>query len=594
MTVLIIRPDPQASRLAATLDYHKVPYLVSPLLTITPEPVPADLTDKLAKAQWVIAVSAHAVAGLAKPLPSGPRFAAVGQATGDALKDAGAKAVLVADPPDSEGLLAQPALAKVQDENIIIAKGNGGRELLADTLRERGANVEEVTLYRREPVLLLPETVLTWQDKGVDCIQVTSCSLLDALIATTPAHLLPWLQGLTLLLPSARVRQYAEQKGFSKLVLLKDASDEAVVHYLKESAQPMTDTQKMPKSPKEAAAPSEQPKVAKVTPPPRAVKANSAKLPMAVAVLALLLGAGALGLSGWQYYQQQLALAHKAPTVSPSQLNDAVSDLNAKLSALSSGQQQALGQQQNRLADIQGQIDKLWKSQQKTISWPREEAAMLVRMANRRLYLAQELNVAQALLKDADASLKKLPESTDVLAWRQAIAADLATLAAQPKIDRTELAMRLEALSKQVPELALNTVKLPKLADQEQDLSPTQDEGDWRNNLEKSLESFADKFIKIRKRQDGVKPLLGPSHEAYLREDLRLALSEAKLAMFAGDKGRYQASLRQVRDWVDSYGDANNDAVKAFVKALNALLDSPVSLSLPNKLDSLRMAEAAQ
>lgn len=591
MTVLIIRPQPQADRLGAELDKHRISHLVAPLLMITPLPAPAELPALLAGANWVLVVSAHAAAALPAPLPKGPRYAAVGEATAQALKSAGAEAVLVADPPDSEGLLAQPALAKVQDEQILIAKGEGGRDLLATTLRERGAVVEELALYRREPVSLPPQVLLDWQDKGVDKVLVTSNSLLDALLDTAAPHLLPWLQGLTLLVPSKRVKDYAATKGFTKLVQLKDASDQAVVDYLKESASPMTDTPTSA-APKAATDPKSSPKAA---PAKAAVaKPKSAKGPLALALLALLLGAGALGLSGWQYYLQQQALANRAPTVSPAQLSAAEQSLSGKLAGLEQRQQQFSSQQQNRLDGFQGQLDKLWNQQQKTISWPREEAAMLVRMANRRLYLAQDLTVAKALLKDADASLKQLPESTDVLAWRQAIAADIASLDAQPKIDRTAIAMRLEALTRQVPKLPMNTVQLPATDGQQQDLTLTEDEGDWRDNLAKSLERFADKFITIRRREDGVKPLLSPSHEAYLREDFKLALSEAKLAMFAGDASRYQASLRQLLDWQKAYGDSNNESWKAFADELTALLDTPVSLSLPGQLDSLRLAEAAQ
>ncbi|EKE75882.1 uroporphyrinogen-III synthase [Gallaecimonas xiamenensis] len=585
MSLLIVRPQPQAERLAARLAEAAIAHQVSPLLTISPVDPAPELATELADAQWVVAVSVHAVAGLPSPLPKGPRYAAVGEATAQALREAGADAVLVADPPDSEGLLAQPALAKVQDERILIARGNGGRELLAKTLAGRGAQVQVREVYRRQPVHLAPEQVLAWQDAGVDQVQVTSCSLLDALLATTPPPLKEWLLGLTLLVPSARVAEYAQGQGFSRLVQLKDASDEAIIHYFKDSAAPMTDNTETPKTPAPAPAAAQAPKTKE------APKGNS-KVSVALALLALLLGAGALGLSGWTAYQQWLlASAPKAPQVDPAEVSALQSTSRSQAAGLAE-QSRLLKEQDQALAKLRQQLLKLQQDKADTQSWPREEAAMLVRMANRRLYLSQDLNVAKALLRDADNALRLMPETSELLAWRQAIAADLANLAAQADIDRTALAMRLAGLSAQVAKLPLNTVKLPDVSDQREDLTLTQDSGDWRDNLSKSWQSFADNFIKIRKREDEVAPLMSPSHEAYLREALALALNEAKLAMFAGDQSRYQASLRQVRDWLDGYADSDADATKAFVAELDKLLEMPVSLSLPGQLDALRWAEA--
>ncbi|WKE65565.1 uroporphyrinogen-III C-methyltransferase [Gallaecimonas kandeliae] len=587
MTLLITRPEPQASRLAERLQAEGVKALVVPLLDIEILPPQPGLAEELAQAAWVIAVSSNAVAGLPKPLPKGPRYAAVGEATAQALRDAGAQAVLVAEPPDSEGLLAQPALAKVQDESILIARGNGGRELLAQVLGERGAQVKALELYRRQPVSVAPEQFLAWQDASVDQVLITSQSLLDALLATTPPPLLDWLHSLTLLVPSQRVADHCRRQGFEQLVLLKDASDEAIIHHFKESAAPMTD--KTPTPPTQASEPKPSPKPAA---PGKPQAAKGGKASLALALLALLLGAGALALSGWSYYQQQLAAkAPKAPTVDPArvaELERGASGMGATLAA----QAKALKQQDAALAQLREQLAAVQQKEEQAVSWPREEAASLVRMANRRLYLAQDLTVAKALLEDADQALKQLPESSDNLAWRQAIAADLASLDAQPQIDRTAIAMRLGGLAQQVAKLPLNMVKLPDLAEQKADLSLTQDSGDWRDNLAKSWQRFTDDFIKIRKRDGEVAPLMSPSHQAYLREALRLALDGSRLALFAGDQERFQANLRQARDWLTGYADTKEQATQAFLGELDQLLALQISLSLPAQLDSLRYAEA--
>ena len=82
-------------------------------------------------------------------LPLDIGVAAIGQATANALDAVGLPATLVPERMDSEGLLALPELADLRGRHVIVLRGNGGRELLADTLVERGATLQQVEVYRR-------------------------------------------------------------------------------------------------------------------------------------------------------------------------------------------------------------------------------------------------------------------------------------------------------------------------------------------------------------------------------------------------------------------------------------------------------------
>ncbi len=636
--LLVTRPQPQASRLAQALTAQGFRSLVQPLLTLEPL---AQVTE-LPQAHWLIAVSVHAVAQLPRPLPQGLNVAAVGEATAQALETAGAQQVLVAQPPTSEGLLALPQLQDMTGQTVLLAKGQGGRELIQQTLEQRGAQVQPLVVYRRQAIDLPDDCAEQWQQAGVDRLLLTSGSLMEALLAQVPAETLPWLLSLPVLVPSQRLAEQAKAAGFTHTQLMQDASDQAVIAMLRESQNTMTTDDKrqnkgdqgaqLPKQgnqqaeqkttePKAADAKGSQAQPAKATEPkaeskaappkaeakkgpptqtakpaPPAAKPQSTreqKPGKVLPALALLIALGALAGTAWLY--TQIKSGHDGQSRLAAALQDHSHPAPPQLALVDQLQQQqnslkaALASQQDSINSLRSQ----WAQRQQDDAqqWPRQEAAMLVRMANRQLYLARDPDTAMALLEDSERALARLPEDSQVLAWRQAIAADTAMLAALPRIDRSGLALQLGGLMSQVDSLPLDMVKLPEVTEAEQDLTLSDDVSDWWDNASKTWQRFADDFLKIRKRQGSVQPLMSPDEVNYLRQNMNLALGEARLAVFAGDSDRYQASLRQLLDWTQTYGDQSSDAVLAFQDELKALLTQPVQVALPAQLDSLRVTE---
>ncbi|MBP8220683.1 MAG: uroporphyrinogen-III synthase, partial [Aeromonadaceae bacterium] len=174
MTVLILRPEPQASTLAERLREAGYQAVVTPLLQIQPGRQLAQLASALPRHDLLIAVSSHAVEqatawltvqGLAWPqLPT----LAVGATTAASWQESGVQPQVPQD-ERSEGLLALPALNEVQGKQILILRGDGGREFLAEQLRARGALVDYCECYRRHWLTLDGATLCTqWRTAGVD------------------------------------------------------------------------------------------------------------------------------------------------------------------------------------------------------------------------------------------------------------------------------------------------------------------------------------------------------------------------------------------------------------------------------------------
>jgi uroporphyrinogen-III synthase len=128
----------------------------------------------------------------------------------------------------SEDLLALPSLKQVQGERIALFRGKGGRELLAETLRQRGAEVDYLEFYSRRTPDYNNATVdeLTGRDQ-VEVIVVTSAQILDVLL-----HLLgsnSELKTLPLIVPSQRVLEHARSAGFTRVLNAGGADDEAIM-----------------------------------------------------------------------------------------------------------------------------------------------------------------------------------------------------------------------------------------------------------------------------------------------------------------------------------------------------------------------------
>ena len=121
---------------------------------------------------------------------------------------------------DSEGLLAMPALQSVRGWRVLILRGDGGRELVATTLRERGATVEAVTCYHRDAPDADAARIrlqALWQ-KGIDAFTLTSSEGLRHLYALLDDAGKQRLQTIPLFVPHSRIADEARHLGLSRII----------------------------------------------------------------------------------------------------------------------------------------------------------------------------------------------------------------------------------------------------------------------------------------------------------------------------------------------------------------------------------------
>ena len=235
LKVLVTRPRDQAVELAQAIESAGGIALLFPLLDIAPVQDADRLHQQVAhleQCDLAIFISPNAVkygmAAIAElGLPSGLKIATIGSGSAQALRALGVDDVIVpAERYDSEGLLA--LLQQVQGWRVMIFRGDGGRDLLGDTLRTRGAAVEYVSCYVRSKPQQHADELLRMRP---DAITVTSSEALSYLWQMLETEALSVLRATPLFVPHPRIAELALEQGWSR-VQLTQAGDEGLLSAL--------------------------------------------------------------------------------------------------------------------------------------------------------------------------------------------------------------------------------------------------------------------------------------------------------------------------------------------------------------------------
>lgn len=240
-TIVVTRPQAQAAPLAEAIAAAGGTPLVFPLLEISPAADPRPLAaaaERLADYALAVFISPNAVDYALPdllahgPWPAALTPAAVGQGTVKALAAHGiAGCVAPTERFDSEALLELPALAarQVAGKRVAIFRGDGGRELLADTLRQRGATVDCIPCYRRSgPSDGVAPLLAAWREGRLHALTVSSSEGLRYLVDLLDAEGRARLQNTPVFVPHARIAENARALGLSNIILT-DAADAGIL-----------------------------------------------------------------------------------------------------------------------------------------------------------------------------------------------------------------------------------------------------------------------------------------------------------------------------------------------------------------------------
>lgn len=237
--IVITRPAGQAAHLAEALANLGAKPVLYPVLAIADiaDPAPlADIAARLDEFDWAAFVSPNAIEKALGYLlshrkwPPRLRAAAIGKSSEMALAAFGVHDVTAPrERFDSEALVALPALQDMRGKRVVIFRGDGGRELLGDTLAARGASIEYVTCYHRAKPALDPAPLIKlWSDGRLDAVTVTSSEGMRNLYEMVGKLGQSWLRKTPTFVPHERIAEQARALGLRE-VILTGAGDDGLI-----------------------------------------------------------------------------------------------------------------------------------------------------------------------------------------------------------------------------------------------------------------------------------------------------------------------------------------------------------------------------
>ena len=327
--------------------------------------------------------------------------------------------------------------------------------------------------------------------------------------------------------------------------------------------------------------------------PVQPAKADARHLVSPVALLALLFAALAMAVAAWSWFDSRehirdlktelgRRLAETGKEVNESRLlarnaDDAMRQVGEKVAHIES--QMATSQQQ-QLA-----LEALYKDvAQGRDQWTLAEIEQVLLTAAQQLQLAGNVKAAIIALEGADTRLQRL-DKPQFTALRRAIAADLANLRAVPSLDEVGASARIEAL-------VARHASWPLASAQASEAAPAAQPSGRATDFGQELWNELKRLVQIRRVEGNEAVLLPPDQAYFLRENLRLRLLSARLALLAQDQAAFEADLHAVSVMLNRYFNTRDAGVVAALKEVRRLASLQIAGKVPGIDASLTALEA--
>lgn len=315
-----------------------------------------------------------------------------------------------------------------------------------------------------------------------------------------------------------------------------------------------------------------------------------------LALLALLLSLAAAGFSGWQWLESHRVAADLERDLARrlSEVDSASREtrgLSASTRDIVRDAEARLGQLESRLAEMQNQRFALETLYQE-LSRSRDELTLadveqILLIASQQLQLANNVKAALIALEAADARLARSdrPQMTQL---RRVVARDIEKLKAAPFVDVTGMGLKIERVTEAVDGLPLAMDARP--IETGTTVAQAAKSARWRALLDELWQDLR-AMVRIESNDGAEVPLLAPDQVFFLRENLKLRLLSARLALLSRDESTFRADLAAANAWLKRFYDGKSKAVVAAIDTLEQLSQSELQIDLPDvgaSLDAVR------
>lgn len=296
-----------------------------------------------------------------------------------------------------------------------------------------------------------------------------------------------------------------------------------------------------------------------------------------IATGALVLSLIALGASGFLFVQGQNVLKQQEMRIGQ--------DLNK--AALGNSENAALLQSTlAKQAELDAQLSKILQNESDTaqtldgihrayaellkgrVNWLVDEIEVTLNTASQQLLLSGNVPVATAVLENVEQRLSRF-EQPELLPIKQAISQDLAALKNRPYLNVSATALRLDRLESAVD-------SLPLLVDstmnaQNAEPAPTSKAGSFWTRAWDNTSELVKSMVEVRKLDNNDAMLIGSEQVFYLRENLRMRLLDARLALLQHNSEVYQNDLAAIEESVKRYFDVQSPNTQTWLKEVGEL-----------------------
>lgn len=312
---------------------------------------------------------------------------------------------------------------------------------------------------------------------------------------------------------------------------------------------------------------------------------------------ALILAALALLLLGWQWLDSrqrdaelELSLSrrlsafetrNKESEILARQAQEATREAQAKLDLL----EQKLAESQSHQVALEELYQEMSRNRDE---WVLAEIEQILLIASQQLQLAGNVKAALVALQTADSRLQRM-DKPQFFSLRKAINKDIEQLQSLPLLDMAGLNLRLDYLVAEADRLPL----IPgRIGGEEKPAPRTSPPGAFWQRLGNEAWQDFKQLVRIQNLQKAELPLLPPEQAYFLRENLKLRLLMARIALLQHNEASYRSDIKAAEEWLQRYFDSRDAAVRNAMVSLQQLGQSRLAIELPDISASLNAARA--